>query len=71
MTGSQKPEKKSKAELELLVKYNGGRVVQNDSRPRTVCIGDQSRHRGTVDGSESLMAHKEPFTLHLCASAEV
>ncbi|KAF6231831.1 hypothetical protein HO173_009914 [Letharia columbiana] len=41
MTGSQKPEKKSKAELEHLVKSNGGKVVQNDSRPGTVCIGDQ------------------------------
>lgn len=42
MTGSQKPEKKSKAELELLVKSNGGKIVQNDSRSGTVCVGDQS-----------------------------
>lgn len=41
MTGSQKPEKKSKAELEHLVKSNGGKIVQNGSRPGTVCIGDQ------------------------------
>ena len=43
MTGSQKPEKKSKTDLELLVKHNGGKVVQNDARPGTLCIGDQSR----------------------------
>ena len=43
MTGSQKPEKKSKAELEHLVKSNGGKIVQNDSRSGTVCVGDQSR----------------------------
>lgn len=41
MTGSQKPEKRSKVELEHLVKSNGGKVVQNDSRPATICIGDQ------------------------------
>lgn len=43
MTGSQKPEKRSKAELEHLVKANGGKIVQSDLRPGTVCIGDQSR----------------------------
>lgn len=41
MTGSQKPIKKSKAELEALVKSNGGKIVQNDSKPETICIGDQ------------------------------
>ena len=48
MTGSQKPEKMSKAELEHLVKSNGGKNVQNDSRPGTVCIGDQSRFSWTM-----------------------
>lgn len=43
MTGSQKPEKKSKAELEQFAKMNGGKIVQNDSRPDTVCIGDHSK----------------------------
>ena len=42
MTGSQKPEKKSKAELEHLVKSNGGIIVQNGSGPDTICVGDQS-----------------------------
>lgn len=49
MTGSQKPEKMSKAELEHLVKSNGGKIVQNDSRPGTVCIGDLSRFPWTID----------------------
>lgn len=52
MTGSQKPEKKSKAELEHLVKSHGGKIVQNDSRPGTVCIGDQS---------------KSPWGVHYCS----
>ena len=41
MTGSQKPTKKSKAELEQMVKSHGAKIVQNDSRPETICIGDQ------------------------------
>ena len=69
MTGSQKPEKRSKAELEHLVKSNGGKIVQNDSRPGTVCIGDQSKSSWSNDCSEVLMAHKGPSTLPLCASA--
>lgn len=43
MTGAQKPEKKTKAELEQMVKSHGGKIVQNDSRPETICIGDQSK----------------------------
>ena len=39
MTGSQKPENMSKAELEALVKAHEGSVFQNDSRPGTICIG--------------------------------
>ena len=41
MTGSQKPTKKSKAELEQLVKSDGAKIVQNGTRPETICIGDQ------------------------------
>jgi len=41
MTGSQKPKKKSKAELEQLVKSHGAKIVQNASKPETICIGDQ------------------------------
>ena len=40
MTGSQKPTKKSKAELEQVVKSHGAKIVQNDSQPQTICIGD-------------------------------
>ena len=40
MTGSQKPVKRSKAQLEALVKSHGGNIVQNNSRPGTICIGD-------------------------------
>ena len=40
MTGSQKPNKKSKAELEALVKSHGGIIFQNDSRAGTLAIGD-------------------------------
>ncbi|KAL6721565.1 DNA ligase (ATP) [Lecanora helva] len=41
MTGCQKPNKKSKAELEQLAKSYGAGIVQNDSRLETFCIGDQ------------------------------
>lgn len=41
MTASQKPTKRTKAELEALVKTHGGKIVQNDSNPKTICIGDQ------------------------------
>jgi len=41
MTGSQKPKKKSKAELEQLAKSHGAKIVQNASKPETICIGDQ------------------------------
>ena len=69
MTGSQKPEKMSKAEVENLVKTNGGKIVQNNSRPGTVRIGDQSRFSWSIDYSEVLIGHKEPSALLLCASA--
>ena len=56
MTGSQKPGKKSKAELESLVKAYGGSVCQNDSRPGTICVGENRTvhvasaiKRGNVD----------------------
>ncbi|KAL2011562.1 hypothetical protein VTN00DRAFT_4280 [Thermoascus crustaceus] len=42
MTDSSAPEKKSKVELEQLVKANGGRIYQtNTVAPDTVCIGDR------------------------------
>ena len=43
MTESLKPEKKAKAELEQLVKSNGGKIFQTqDARPNTLCIADRS-----------------------------
>ena len=56
MTGSPKPNKKTKVELEQMVKSCGGSIVQNDSRPGTLCIGDSNtvhvasaRKRGIID----------------------
>lgn len=56
MTGSQKPEKKTKPDLESLIKAYGGSVVQSDSRPGTICIGENRTvhvaaaiKRGNVD----------------------
>lgn len=44
MTDSSAPEKKSKVELEQLVKANGGKIYQtNTAAPDTVCIGDRSK----------------------------
>ena len=56
MTESQKPEKRSRADLEHLVKSNGGKIVQNNSRPGTVCVGDKRRCSRSFDCSEVLMA---------------
>lgn len=56
MTGSQKPEKKTKGELESLIKAHGGNVCQSESRVGTICIGDNKTvhvasaiKRGNVD----------------------
>ena len=40
MTGSKKPDKKSKAEIEELAKYHGAIIHQNDSKEGTICIGE-------------------------------
>ena len=40
MTGSQKPQKKSKAELEEMVKSHGATLHQSNSTPGVICIGE-------------------------------
>lgn len=43
MTECTTPEKKSKAELEQLVKANGGKIYQtNTAAPDTICIAERS-----------------------------
>ncbi|KAL8708443.1 MAG: hypothetical protein Q9220_006667 [cf. Caloplaca sp. 1 TL-2023] len=43
LSGSLKPEKKSKEELEQIVKANGGRISQRrDTSEETLCIGDRN-----------------------------
>ncbi|WPG99535.1 Hypothetical protein R9X50_00235200 [Acrodontium crateriforme] len=42
MTESLKPNKKSKAELEQLVKANGGNVVASEKDPKTILIADRN-----------------------------
>ncbi|KAI9831339.1 MAG: DNA ligase (ATP) [Sarea resinae] len=42
MTESIKPEKNSKAELEQLIKANGGKIYQtNTAAPETICVADR------------------------------
>ena len=60
MTGSQKPEKKTKSEIEALVKHHGARLNQNDNKPDVVCVGDNRTvhvasaiKRGKVDIAKS------------------
>jgi DNA ligase-4 len=44
MTESLTPEKKSKLELEQLVKAHGGKIYQTDAAaPNTICIADRSK----------------------------
>ena len=43
LTDSSVPEKKSKAELEQLVKANGGKFYQtSNAAPNTICVADRS-----------------------------
>lgn len=43
MTDSSIPEKKTKGELEQLVKANGGKIYQtNTAVPDTICIAERS-----------------------------
>ena len=42
MTDTQKPVKKSKADLEQLVKANGGNVVASEKDPNTILIADRN-----------------------------
>jgi DNA ligase-4 len=44
MTESTVPEKRTKAELEQLVKANGGKIYQtNTAVPDTICIAERSK----------------------------
>ena len=43
MTESLEPQKKSKADLEQLIKANGGKIYQtNNAADNTICIADRS-----------------------------
>ena len=45
MTESLQPEKKTKIELEQLVKANGGKIYQtHDAAANTICISDRSKN---------------------------
>lgn len=44
MSESTTPPKKPKAEVEQLVKANGGKIYQtNTAAPNTICIADRSK----------------------------
>jgi hypothetical protein len=44
MTESAKPEKKSKVEIEQMVKANGGKIYQTHSAVEdTICVADKSK----------------------------
>ena len=44
---SLSPERKTKAELEQMVKANGGKFYQTyDAVPNTICISDRGLHHG-------------------------
>lgn len=51
MTESLEPQKKSKADLEQLIKANGGRMYQtNTAADDTICIADRSKLAGRPRG---------------------
>ena len=44
LSESLRPEKKSKTEIEDLIKSNGGKVFQtHDAVPTIICVGDRSK----------------------------
>lgn len=44
LSESLRPEKKSKTEIEDLIKSNGGNVFQrHDAKPTMICVGDRSK----------------------------
>lgn len=44
LSESLRPEKKSKNEIEDLIKSNGGNVFQiHDAKPTMICVGDRSK----------------------------
>lgn len=44
LSESLQPEKKSKTEIEDLIKLNGGKVFQrHDAVPAMICVGDRSK----------------------------
>lgn len=44
LSESLRPEKKSKTEIEDLIKSNGGKVFQrHDAVPAMICMGDRSK----------------------------
>jgi DNA ligase-4 len=54
MTDASAPEKRSKGELEQLVKANGGKIYQtNTAAPNTICIADRSKYSFRV--SEAML----------------
>lgn len=56
MSESQMPEKMSKAELEQLIKNNGGKIFQNyDANPNIICIGDRSKDEPKHESSRLLI----------------
>lgn len=51
VTESLKPTKKSKAELEQLIKANGGKIYQtHNATPGTVCIAGKSEQSSRIPG---------------------
>ena len=43
ITGAAKPINKTKADLEQLIKANGGTIVATQSNPETICIAEGSK----------------------------
>lgn len=56
MTESGAPRKKSKGELEQLVKSNGGKFYQtHTAAPGTICIADRSKHCPISSAEDTLI----------------
>lgn len=71
ITGAPKPINKSKAELEQLVKANGGKITQTHKDPNTICIAEGNQIRVASikkDGSRNIV--RPVWLLDCIAQAE-
>ncbi|KAG8530315.1 uncharacterized protein KY384_004817 [Bacidia gigantensis] len=70
MTGSPKPNKKTKAELESIVKSCGGAITQTYAKPETICIGDNRTGETDINKPRLVLPYEPRHMLFTMAESE-